>query len=164
MVEIPKLPPVFSLEPLGLRSDLLVAPWDDQIDDPTGEVVFIASPWACWSDRPGQEREVKREYAKALGRWAIEEGLAPFVPVLQSDAMGFKDEIQEHRDKCIRVNDAMQEIIPRVIVGVDGGVTPGMMREAQRALKDFGIAWWVSLPTWSQTFRQCGFAVDWKDE
>lgn len=158
-MSLPKLPSFDESGPLGLVDHM---PYDCE-----GESwwfsTFIACPWALRTATPSVERQLKLDYALALTRWCYSKQMAPFSPVVQAHYAGMIDEKPHDRDACIRANMALLHGMEQLLIGVDGGLTPGMLQEMSYAYS-YGITrLWVSLPGWAQKFREIGATVDWEE-
>ena len=125
--------------------------------DYSGSVAWVACPWGLQTPDPaGVERALKRDYAKALGRWCFDHNLPCYVPVLQADALGLDDTDPLVRQKAMAMGHQLMGHLGLVVFGIDGGCTEGMRQDLQWANRAGCCCRWVSLPGWRQQFEALG--------
>ncbi len=96
-------------------------------------MVYICSPYRA---KDGAELDRHIEYAQALTKQAIEAGLAPITPHLYMTQCLNEDKPQE-RAAGMAAGLALLEKCDFVIAGVKYGISEGMSREIQTAIKRY---------------------------
>lgn len=93
---------------------------------------IIESPYAG-------ESEKNRKYGRALVRWALANGYAPFASHLLYTQPGvLRDWVPDERELGIRAGLSYIPIVPVTLVGLDRGISPGMQAGLEARAREGG--------------------------